>query len=111
MLFVDEGVSGRKPWTQPTGPQGWQHTCTNPIARSKILAVNETNGNPESWAPSVNSALGVFAYASGNAVFSDYLQINYVAGTGELAVLCGAVLGAGLTGVVIALADVPAGEQ
>src|SRR5712664_3857883 len=33
---------------------------------------------------------------AGNAVFSDYLQINYVAGTGELAVLCGAVLGAGL---------------
>src|SRR5207248_2806134 len=31
-----------------------------------------------------------------NVVFSDYLQINYVAGTGELAVLCGAVLGAGL---------------
>src|SRR5580704_9854985 len=36
------------------------------------------------------------AYLAGNAVFSDYLQINYVAGTGELAVLCGAVLGAGL---------------
>ncbi len=32
----------------------------------------------------------------GNAVFADYLQIHYVAGTGELAVLCGAILGAGL---------------
>ena len=30
------------------------------------------------------------------AVFADYLQINYVPGTGELAVLTGAVLGAGL---------------
>jgi phospho-N-acetylmuramoyl-pentapeptide-transferase len=32
----------------------------------------------------------------GNAVFSDYLQIHFVPGTGELAVLCGAVIGAGL---------------
>ena len=31
-----------------------------------------------------------------NTVFADYLQIHYVAGTGELSVLCGAVLGAGL---------------
>jgi len=41
-------------------------------------------------------SFGMIAYLAGNAVFSDYLQINYVAGTGELAVLCGAVLGAGL---------------
>ena len=36
------------------------------------------------------------AYLAGNALFADYLNIHYVAGTGELAVLCGAVLGAGL---------------
>jgi phospho-N-acetylmuramoyl-pentapeptide-transferase len=42
------------------------------------------------------ASFGLIAYLVGNAVFSDYLQINYVAGTGELAVLCGAVLGAGL---------------
>src|SRR5260370_5791844 len=42
------------------------------------------------------ASFGMIAYLVGNAVFSDYLQINYVAGTGELAVLCGAVLGAGL---------------
>src|SRR5713101_6918844 len=41
-------------------------------------------------------SFGMIAYLVGNAVFSDYLQINYVAGTGELGVLCGAVLGAGL---------------
>jgi phospho-N-acetylmuramoyl-pentapeptide-transferase len=41
-------------------------------------------------------SFGMISYLAGNAVFSDYLQINYVAGTGELAVLCGAVLGAGL---------------
>ena len=42
------------------------------------------------------ASFGMIAYLVGNAVFSDYLQINYVAGTGELAILCGAVLGAGL---------------
>jgi phospho-N-acetylmuramoyl-pentapeptide-transferase len=42
------------------------------------------------------ASFGLISYLVGNAVFSDYLQINYVAGTGELAVLCGAVLGAGL---------------
>jgi phospho-N-acetylmuramoyl-pentapeptide-transferase len=39
---------------------------------------------------------GVFAWVVGNALFSDYLQLHFVAGTGELAVLCGAVIGAGL---------------
>ena len=39
---------------------------------------------------------GVIAYLSGNAVFADYLQIHFVPGTGELAVVLGAVIGAGL---------------
>jgi phospho-N-acetylmuramoyl-pentapeptide-transferase len=38
----------------------------------------------------------LIAYLVGNAVFSTYLQIVYVEGTGELAVFCGAFLGAGL---------------
>ncbi len=42
------------------------------------------------------ASFGLIAYLAGNVVFSDYLQINYVAGTGELLVLCGAVFGAGL---------------
>jgi phospho-N-acetylmuramoyl-pentapeptide-transferase len=42
------------------------------------------------------ASFGLIAYLAGNAVFADYLQIHYVAGTGELAVLCGAVIGAGL---------------
>src|SRR5947208_3508289 len=42
------------------------------------------------------ASFGIIAYLAGNVVFADYLQINYVAGTGELAVLCGAVFGAGL---------------
>jgi phospho-N-acetylmuramoyl-pentapeptide-transferase len=43
-----------------------------------------------------SASFGLIAYLAGNAVFAEYLQIKYVAGTGELAVLCGAVLGAGL---------------
>ncbi len=38
----------------------------------------------------------VFAYLAGNVKIASYLQIPYVAGTGELAVVCGAVVGAGL---------------
>ena len=39
---------------------------------------------------------GFIAYLVGNALFSEYLGIHYVDGSGELAVFCGAVLGAGL---------------
>ena len=38
----------------------------------------------------------LFCYIAGNARLSGYLQIPYVPGTGELAVLCGAMVGAGL---------------
>ena len=44
----------------------------------------------------VAAALGVFAYASGNAVFAEYLQIPRVPGAGELVVFCAAIAGAGL---------------
>ncbi|MCF1503447.1 phospho-N-acetylmuramoyl-pentapeptide-transferase [Afifella sp. H1R] len=42
------------------------------------------------------ASFGLIAYLAGNIRFADYLQIHYVAGTGELAVLCGAMIGAGL---------------
>jgi phospho-N-acetylmuramoyl-pentapeptide-transferase len=42
------------------------------------------------------ASFGFISYLAGNAVFAEYLQIHYVAGTGELAVLCGAVIGASL---------------
>jgi phospho-N-acetylmuramoyl-pentapeptide-transferase len=38
----------------------------------------------------------LFAYLAGNIKISGYLQIPYVAGTGELAVFCGAMVGAGV---------------
>ena len=44
----------------------------------------------------VGSALGVFAYVTGNAVFSRYLLLPYIPGTGELLIFCAAMAGAGL---------------
>jgi phospho-N-acetylmuramoyl-pentapeptide-transferase len=38
----------------------------------------------------------VFAYVAGHVKIADYLQLNYVAGSGELTVFCGALAGAGL---------------
>ncbi len=44
----------------------------------------------------VGSALGVFAYVTGNAVFSRYLLIPHIPGAGELLIFCAAMAGAGL---------------
>jgi phospho-N-acetylmuramoyl-pentapeptide-transferase len=44
----------------------------------------------------VGGALGVFAYATGNAVFSSYLGIPFIEGTGEILVFCSTLVGAGL---------------
>ena len=44
----------------------------------------------------VGSALGVFAYITGNSVYSRYLLFPYIPGSGELLVFCSAMAGAGL---------------
>ena len=44
----------------------------------------------------VGSALGLFAYLTGNLVFSRYLLIPYIPGAGELLIFCSAMAGAGL---------------
>ncbi len=44
----------------------------------------------------VGGSLGVFAYVSGNAVFSRYLLFPYIAGSGELLIFIGSMVGAGL---------------
>ncbi|MDN6179577.1 MAG: phospho-N-acetylmuramoyl-pentapeptide-transferase [Halomonas subglaciescola] len=62
-------------------------------------AVNLTDGlDGLAIMPTVLVAMGlaVFAYASGNAVFADYLHMPFIAGTGELAVFCATIAGAGL---------------
>ncbi len=42
------------------------------------------------------ACFALIAYLVGNVVFANYLQIHFVPGTGELAVLCGALVGASL---------------
>ncbi|MBD3897400.1 phospho-N-acetylmuramoyl-pentapeptide-transferase [Halomonas sp. ML-15] len=62
-------------------------------------AVNLTDGlDGLAIMPTVLVAMGlaVFAYASGNAVFANYLQIPMIPGAGELAVFCATIAGAGL---------------
>jgi phospho-N-acetylmuramoyl-pentapeptide-transferase len=62
-------------------------------------AVNLTDGlDGLAIVPVIIASLsfGFISYLVGNTVFADYLNVHYVAGTGELAVLCGAVIGSGL---------------
>jgi len=44
----------------------------------------------------VAATFAIICYLAGNVIFSDYLHINYVSGAGELAILCGAMIGASL---------------
>ncbi len=62
-------------------------------------AVNLTDGLDGLAIGPIIIVAGVFAtiaYLAGNTVFATYLQINYVPGAGELAVFCGALVGAGM---------------
>jgi phospho-N-acetylmuramoyl-pentapeptide-transferase len=42
------------------------------------------------------AAFGLIAYLVGNYLFANYLQLHFVPGVGEVAVFCGAIIGAGL---------------
>lgn len=44
----------------------------------------------------ISTALGIFAYATGNFNYASYLAIPYVPGAGEVVVFCGALVGSGL---------------
>ncbi|MGB0514416.1 MAG: phospho-N-acetylmuramoyl-pentapeptide-transferase, partial [Wenzhouxiangellaceae bacterium] len=62
-------------------------------------AVNLTDGlDGLAIVPAVMLAigLGIFAYASGNAIFADYLGFPLIPGAGEVAIICAALAGAGL---------------
>jgi phospho-N-acetylmuramoyl-pentapeptide-transferase len=62
-------------------------------------AVNLTDGLDGLAIVPVMIAAGVFAliaYLVGNVIFANYLQVHHVPGSGELAVFCGALVGAGL---------------
>jgi phospho-N-acetylmuramoyl-pentapeptide-transferase len=113
------------PW-MPSGGSGWTTACmvkfscslTVPVFKDVVLpmglafvcvgliviagagnSVNLTDGlDGLAIVPVMIAAatFGVIAYLSGNISFAKYLQIQYVAGTGELTVICGALIGAGL---------------
>jgi phospho-N-acetylmuramoyl-pentapeptide-transferase len=81
-------------------PLGWWFI---PVATFVMVgasnAVNLTDGLDGLAIGPVMIVAGCFAliaYLVGNAVFANYLQIHYVPGTGELAVFCGALVGAAL---------------
>ena len=62
-------------------------------------AVNLTDGLDGLAIVPVMIAIGVFAliaYLVGNIIFANYLQIHHIPRSGELAVFCGALFGAGL---------------
>lgn len=44
----------------------------------------------------IAGALGIFAYITGHVKFAEYLTLPYIPGAGEVAVLCGAIVGSGL---------------
>jgi phospho-N-acetylmuramoyl-pentapeptide-transferase len=44
----------------------------------------------------VAGGLGIFAYATGHSIFAGYLGIPYIAGCGEVLIVCAALVGAGL---------------
>ncbi len=62
-------------------------------------AVNLTDGlDGLATVPSAICAacFGLICYLVGNAVFANYLQLHFVPGTGEIAVICGALIGAAM---------------
>ena len=44
----------------------------------------------------VAAGLGIIGYLAGNIIYSDFLNIPYLPGTGEMIVFCGALVGAGI---------------
>jgi phospho-N-acetylmuramoyl-pentapeptide-transferase len=105
-------------WISRISPEGLQTTLAVPILKDALVdlgwmffifamlvmvgssnAVNLTDGLDGLAIVPVMIAAGCFAliaYLVGNTVFSNYLQIHYIPGTGELAVFCGALVGASL---------------
>ena len=89
------------PFFKRVSPElGWWYV---PFAAFVIVgasnAVNLTDGlDGLAIGPTIIAAVTymIFAYVAGHVKIADYLQINYVAGSGEISVFCGALAGAGL---------------
>jgi phospho-N-acetylmuramoyl-pentapeptide-transferase len=81
-------------------PLGWLYVPFGMVIVTGFSnAVNLTDGLDGLAIVPAMIAAGCFAliaYLAGNVIFSNYLQIHHVPGAGELAVFCGALVGAGL---------------
>ncbi len=77
----------------------WYILLTYLVVVGSSNAVNLTDGlDGLAIMPTVlvAGALGVFAYSSGHATFASYLLIPHLPGVGEVAVICAALVGAGI---------------
>lgn len=114
--FLIAGIAAY--WITLVAPETVNHQLALPFVKSFMLnlgilyipfvmfvlvgasnAVNLTDGLDGLAIVPIMIAAGCFAlitYLVGNAKFAEYLQINFVPGTGELAVFCAAMIGAGL---------------
>jgi phospho-N-acetylmuramoyl-pentapeptide-transferase len=118
-LFLQAMIAGSAAlWIAQLSPAGLQDQLAVPFFKNLLIglgwgyilvaivvivgasnAVNLTDGLDGLAIVPAMIVAGVFAlvaYLVGNSVFAGYLQIHYVPGTGELAVFCGALIGAGL---------------
>jgi phospho-N-acetylmuramoyl-pentapeptide-transferase len=103
LIYTDPNFDGELavPFFKDFTPHlGWIYV---PLAALVIVsasnAVNLTDGLDGLAIGPVMIAAGTFlilAYAAGHSVIADYLAIKYVAGSGQLAIFCGALVGGGL---------------
>lgn len=105
-------------WAQSISPLGYESHLTVPFFKNVLFdlgiffipfamlvivgasnAVNLTDGlDGLAIGPIMiaSACFALIAYLVGNEVFSTYLQLHYIKGSGELAVFCSALVGAGL---------------
>jgi len=103
ILFIKPGFNAQVtiPFFKTALPNlGWGYVILSTfIIVGAANAVNLTDGlDGLAIGPAITCFMTylLFAYFAGNVKIASYLQIPYVAGTGELAVFCGAVVGAGI---------------
>ena len=103
ILYIKPGFSAQVtiPFFKTALPNiGWGYVLLSTfIIVGAANAVNLTDGlDGLAIGPAITCFMTylLFAYFAGNIKIAAYLQIPYVAGTGELAVFCGAIVGAGI---------------
>ena len=103
MLYIKPGFNSYVtiPFFKTVLPDlGWGYVLLSTfIIVGTANAVNLTDGlDGLAIGPAITSFMTylLFAYLAGNIKIANYLQIPYMAGTGELAIFCGAMVGAGI---------------